>query len=61
MHHPFAPLSENAQPRPLPRPRPPAPGPRRVTHLAKKCLQMRHKISTHPHNPLKKRSLKRHE
>ena len=25
----------------------------RVTHLAKKCLPMRHKIPTHPHNPLK--------
>ena len=33
----------------------------RVTHLAKKCLPMRHPISTHHLNPLKKRSLKRHK
>jgi len=61
MHHPFAPLSENAQPRPLPRPRPPAPGPRRETHLAKKRLQMRLPISDHHRNPLKQSSLKPHE
>ena len=33
----------------------------RVTHLAKKCLPMRHKSSPHHLNPLKKRRLKRHE
>jgi len=33
----------------------------RVTHLAKKALQMRHKIAIHGRNPLKKRSLKCHE
>jgi hypothetical protein len=33
----------------------------RVTHLAKKALQMRHKTSPHHRNPLKKRSLKPHE
>jgi hypothetical protein len=32
----------------------------RVTHLAKKALQMRHKTSPHHPNPLKKRSLKPH-
>ena len=35
--------------------RPPAP---RVTHLAKKALNMRHKIPIHGRNPLKKRGLK---
>ena len=39
----------------------PAPGPHRVTHLAKKCLPMRHPISTHALNPLKKRRLKPHD
>jgi hypothetical protein len=33
----------------------------RVTHLAKKALQMRHKTSNHRRNPLKKRSLQPHE
>jgi hypothetical protein len=33
----------------------------RVTHLAKKSLPMRHKISTHPRNPLKQRILQCHE
>jgi hypothetical protein len=33
----------------------------RVTHLAKKTLQMRHKTSTHLRNSLKKGSLKPHE
>ena len=33
----------------------------RVTHLAKKALQMRHKIATRGLNPLKKRSLKGHD
>ena len=33
----------------------------RVTHLVKKALPMRHKISTHHRNPLKNRILKRHE
>jgi hypothetical protein len=33
----------------------------RVTHPAKKALQMRHKTSGHRRNPLKKRSLKPHE
>jgi hypothetical protein len=32
-----------------------------VTHLAKKPLQMRHKISDHRRNPLKERHLQRHE
>jgi hypothetical protein len=32
----------------------------RVTHLAEKALQMRHKIPTHLHNRLKKRALQRH-
>jgi hypothetical protein len=35
--------------------------PDRVTHLAKKALQMRHKTSAHHRNPLKKRSLLPHE
>ena len=48
---------------PAPGPWPPAPGPRppRVTHLAKKRLPMRHKISRRHRNPLKKRSLKPRE
>jgi hypothetical protein len=33
----------------------------RVTHLTKKALKMRHKISGHPLNPLKQRSLKRED
>jgi hypothetical protein len=32
-----------------------------VTHLVKKALPMRHKISTHHRKPLKKRILQRHE
>jgi hypothetical protein len=50
---------------PTPGSRPPAPGPRpralRVTHLAKKTLPMRHKISDHHRNQLKNRGLQRHE
>jgi hypothetical protein len=33
----------------------------RVTHLVKKALPMRHKISTYHRNPLKHRTLQRHE
>ena len=33
----------------------------RVTHLAEKCPQMRHKISPHHINPLKKKLLKPHD
>src|ERR1035437_575135 len=33
----------------------------RVTHLVKKALPMRHKISTSHRNPLKHRTLQRHE
>jgi len=75
MHNPFAPFTAIASPfgaalaavaaagrQPtLMLFRPPPPGPRPVTHLAKKCLQMRHKISTQAHNPLKKEALKPHD
>jgi hypothetical protein len=37
------------------------PPPDRVTHLAEKALQMRHKTSLHHRNSLKNRSLKPHE
>ena len=36
------------------------PWPRRVTHLAKTPLKMRHKISTNRRNQLEKRILQRH-
>jgi len=66
---PDAVLAASCPPRltlfPAPGPWPPAPGPRpralRVTHLAKKTLPMRHKISDHHRNQLKNRGLQRHE
>jgi hypothetical protein len=70
MLNPFAPLIAIAQPPFCP----PGPIPRiqlklrclrtvtiPVTHLARKAFQMRHKTPAHLRNPLKKRSLQRHE
>jgi hypothetical protein len=62
MLNPFAPLIAFAQ-RAIPFTAP-SPAPVvvtiRVTHLAKKALQMHHKISDHRRKLLKNRSLQRH-